>query len=206
MAPSQKSHDIQAAAAILSGGQARRMAGADKAWLEVAGRSIVHRQLEVLEQRFDAIAMVVADRGETRDLHLTALGDRVGGLGPLDGIASALAWSPQEWVLVIANDMPNVSLAVIDALLSARRSGHQIVGTIVENRAQPLLALYHTSLLPTLDELLGQGRQRASALLSSPPAGVQTVLLPESQIRRIDPHLLSFQNLNSPEDLLPSPS
>ncbi|MBL4634548.1 MAG: molybdenum cofactor guanylyltransferase [Kofleriaceae bacterium] len=191
-------------AIILNGGGARRMAGVDKAWLEVAGQPIVLRQLEVLRQRFTDLAMVRGERQakpQSMDLpiDLPMLGDRVGGLGPLDGIASGLAWCAHDWLLVVAGDMPFVNLEAIDTLLGQRRSDIDIVAANIDSRAQPLLALYNRRILPVLDQELANRRLRASAFLCKPPAGVRVAWLREDDFSQ--EALRAFDNLNTPEDL-----
>jgi molybdopterin-guanine dinucleotide biosynthesis protein A len=192
------------AAAILNGGQARRMSGANKARIEVEGERIVDRQLAVLGERFESMAMIGKSAVDIDGLPLQPLEDRVGGKGPLDGIAAGLAWSPEPWLFVVASDMPFLSLPLIDALLEARTEESDIVCVGSTQRAQPLFALYHRRLLPVLDRILGEGRFRASSLLTDPPAGVRVTSLPEEKARRLDPELRSFRNLNSPEDVLTS--
>ena len=195
---------MTSSAIILNGGRARRMSGADKAQIKISGRSVLERQLEVLSQRFDAIAMVKQEPVDLAGHRLVSLVDRVGGLGPLDGIASGLAWSPEPWLFVMASDMPYPSLSLIDALLSARSDSSDLVGASIAGRAQPLFALYHRRLLPALEACLSERRLRASALLSNPPSGVRVTLLPEAEVLRLDPKLQSFHNLNSPKDVLTS--
>lgn len=193
-----------ASAAILNGGKARRMDGADKARLAVGGRRIADTQLAILRDRFDPIAMVVARAEQTSGLAVEPIFDRVGGLGPIDGIASALAWSPHPWVLVLACDMPDVHPGLLGMLLDARDERYDIVAAESGGRVQPLLALYHQRLLPLLDARLAEGHLRASELVGTPPAGVSVRLLSEEEVRRADPETKSFRNLNSPEDLSPS--
>ncbi len=193
-----------AAALILNGGRARRMGGVDKSSIEVEGRSIVQRQVQILRNRFDDIAMVGDAIELPKDLALQGIADRVGGQGPVDGIAAGLAWSPHPWLFVLASDMPYPSLPLLDALLEARREDCNLVCVLSGDRAQPLFALYHQRLLPLLDARLEEGLLRASDLVRKPISGVVVEPISESKARELDPKLLSFQNLNSPEDLLTS--
>lgn len=196
--------EAKVSAAILDGGQARRLSGVDKAWIDIGGTSIIERQLAVVRQRCEPIAMAAGDRGEVRDLRVTSLTDRVGGLGPLDGIAAALAWSPSPWVLVLACDMPFVKIEVLDLLLRSRDAISDIVVPIANGAPQPLFALYRTRLLPLLDERLAAGKLRARDLFIETLNDHAVTQIPESKIREVDPKLASFKNLNRPEDILTS--
>tara|TARA_R110002073_G_scaffold123819_5_gene267767 strand:- start:46899 stop:47441 length:543 start_codon:yes stop_codon:yes gene_type:complete len=177
------------------------MQGLDKARLDVGGQRIADTQLALLQSRCAPLAMVVADASQTEGLAVEAIFDRVGGQGPLDGIAAALAWSPTPWVLVLACDMPDVHPELLDLLLGARDTQHDIIAMAPSGRVQPLLALYHRRLLPVLDARLAAGELRATSLLQEPPAGVAVHFLDDEEILRIDPEAKSFRNLNRPEDL-----
>lgn len=186
-------------AIILNGGSSRRMAGADKAYLKVLGKPIVEHQLQVLRQRFGEIAMVNGTRATANTVSLPLLADRVGGLGPLDGIAAGLAWCSSDWLFVVAGDMPFVNLAAIDSLLGARTPELDIVAARIGSREQPLLALYHCGVLPALDIELSDGQLRASKFLRSPPDSVRVGWLSESDFSKES--LRAFDNLNTPQDM-----
>jgi molybdopterin-guanine dinucleotide biosynthesis protein A len=180
------------------------MGGVDKSQIQVEGERILHRQLAVLSQRFDAIAIAGSSFEAPEGLSLHSLADRVGGKGPVDGIASGLAWSPEPWLFVVASDMPYLSLALIDALLSRRTPASDIVCVELAGGAEPLFALYHRRLLPLLDTRLAEGMLRARDLVLPGATGIQAATLSEAEVRQIDPELLSFRNLNRPEDVLTS--
>jgi molybdopterin-guanine dinucleotide biosynthesis protein A len=193
-----------AAALILNGGRSRRMGGADKSRIVVEGETILERQRQVLAQRFDAIAMVGDTRPAPDSPLMHSLPDRVGGKGPLDGIAAGLAWSPHDWLFVLASDMPYPSLPLLDALLDRRHESCDLVCVVIEERAQPLFALYHRRLLPIVDQRLAQGLLRVRELVREATEGVRIEEISESSARELDPELLSFRNFNRPEDVLTS--
>lgn len=188
-------------AAILDGGRGQRFGGTDKAWLRVNGESIVSHQLRVLRKRCADIAMVVGQTGDVRDLPVQALSDRVGGLGPIDGIAAALAWAKTPWVLVTACDMPGLRLDVLDLLLRERRKDADIIAAVAHRFPQPLFALYRTRLLPILDRRLTACRLTTRELLDGSDPDYTVILIDENDVRSVDPTLETFANLNRPEDL-----
>jgi molybdenum cofactor guanylyltransferase len=199
-------------AAILAGGDARRMGGGQKALLEVGGRAILDHQLEVLRPRAAAIAAVLADSAGPEQAApfagrgLEILRDRLGGRGPLAGLAAALAWAgtrgPHMSLLVLGCDMPHVAGALIDHVVArARVAGAELAVPVVGGRPEPLLACYSALCRPLVEEELAGGRLRLGALpAAARAAGLRVVEIDEAELRVLDPELLSFTNVNRPSD------
>ena len=93
-------------AAILAGGQARRLGGIEKSALVIGSASILDRQLSLLRPLTPHILIVTNDvsRVERRDAVIAI--DRVAGAGALGGIYTALMNAPTDQVLVLGCDMP----------------------------------------------------------------------------------------------------
>jgi len=181
------------AGVILNGGKARRMGGLDKGALCFEGQSIVQRQITLLRPRTSALAMVGPSE---RAKGMRALPDRVGGLGPLDGLAAALAWSPSPWVLVVACDMPTIVPSLLDALLDAcflvDAQVDAQVDIVLASLNQPLLAVYNKRLLARCDAHLAAKQCSMRSLLEES----QVHCLEESLVDNIDPSRASFCNVN----------
>ena len=73
-------------AAIVAGGRARRFGGQDKSRLLVEGRSIIVRQLEVLQQVAADVIVVGAPAERFADLGVRSVPDTLPGHGALGGI------------------------------------------------------------------------------------------------------------------------
>lgn len=167
-------------AAVLVGGQGRRLGGAKKPLLEVGGATILSRQLAVLETRVGAVAVVAPDPSPYVGFDVELVSDS--GDGPLAGIAAAVAWSPGEWLLVVAGDMPFISVHAIDALVD-RRLGFDVIAPVVGGRTQPLFALYNRSSLDVIARRLHDGRRSPSALFEAAGAdGLRARLVDSSEI------------------------
>jgi molybdenum cofactor guanylyltransferase len=192
------------AAAILAGGRARRLGGARKALIELGGRAIIDRQLDVLRPRAQRIAAILAPGDD--DTPFTARGlaiarDSIEGAGPLAGLAAGLAWAAGDPLLALACDMPLIDGAVVDLLAARARAGADLAVPIAHGRAQPLCACYGVRCRALVDAALAAGDLR---LVSLPDAARATGLIveeiDESEIRTIDPELRSFANINEPTD------
>ena len=161
---------------ILTGGESRRM-GRDKAWVEVAGRPLVRRVLEVAEKVAPVGGLVVSPQQAdssayqelARERTVRLLSDRIAGLGPLGGLATALDDAGSEaTVLLLAVDLPYLTEALLHRLLSVHgRVGADLTLPLdAEGRPQPLTTCYEGRLAPLVDELLARGERRLRALSS----------------------------------------
>lgn len=190
----------EVAAAIIAGGEARRLGGRVKPLIEIAGRSVLDRQLDVLAPRFPAIAISSNDAAAFQDRSLPVIPDRQPGLGPLAGIAAALAWCPAPYLLVVAGDMPYIQPGVIDLLLAQRHEADAVV-PFVAGLPEPLFAVYARTCLPVAEQRLAQGRRKAAGLVLE--HGLAVCRVDEPALRAVDPALRCFTNVNSAADLPP---
>lgn len=138
-------------AVVLAGGAARRLAGADKPGLLVAGVSLLDR---VLAAAAGAERIVVAGpRRNTRREVVWVREDPPGG-GPVAALAAALPLVRAETIVLLAADLPFVPAALIDRLVAALepavdRDGEYAgaVAVDADGRDQILLAAYRTAAL-----------------------------------------------------------
>jgi molybdopterin-guanine dinucleotide biosynthesis protein A len=128
-------------AAILAGGQARRFGGQDKSRLVVDGRSIIVRQVEVLQRVAREVFVVAADRERFADLHLPVHVDLLPGTGAIGAIYTALEAAAADRVLVVACDLPFLHDGLLNELVhrSADADGAWIR---TERGLEPLIACY----------------------------------------------------------------
>ncbi len=183
-------------AAILIGGQGRRMGGAAKGLLPVEGVRIVERQLAVLRPLFAEVFLVGADPALYAYLGLSVVADAIAGKGAPAGVHAALAHSSSPWVFCLACDMPFPSSRAID-LIASRREGARAVAPLRGGRPEPLFAAYSKSCLPDFERALRGGDPSLAELLRI--AGAR--LVPEAELEAVDPGLRSLWNLNTPEEL-----
>src|SRR5262245_20387423 len=103
-------------AAIIAGGQARRFSGQDKSRLVVEGRSIIVRQVEILQRVAADVFCVGPPASRVADLGLASHPDLIPGAGALGGIYTALAHARHDLVLVVACDLPFLTSRLMQAL------------------------------------------------------------------------------------------
>lgn len=198
---------------INAGGASRRM-GMDKALLPVPphGTPLVRHVYERLAGLATGQAIVVANDASLANKaglppSVRQLGDRYPNAGALGGLATGLALST-GWAIAVACDMPFVDpalltlLAVLIAEPGEKKSGEDdgqgwdAIVPLTEGYPQPLHALYHRRCLPAMTTLLVQGNLRIVDLYDA----IRVRYVSEEELRRHDPELRSFTNVNTPEE------
>lgn len=111
---------------VLAGGRSSRM-GHDKALLEVEGKTLIERQLELAASAGATERIVSLAVGSSL---ATKLGqgirlayDQEPDLGPMSGLAAGLSLATAPYCLVLAVDLPEVRLELIEAMRSAVCNG-----------------------------------------------------------------------------------
>lgn len=184
---------------ILAGGRSRRL-GRDKAVEPFDGQPLIRRVIERVPPLTDEIVVVVADtaRGQALPLdvdHRVAVDIYPDG-GSLGGIFSGLSAASNDWGLVVACDMPFLNRQLLEHMLGLRADCDAVVpqpGAFPE----PTHALYSRACLPHIEARLQANDLKISGFFEE----VRVRYLDEEEVRRFDPELLSFFNVNSPEDL-----
>lgn len=182
------------AAAILAGGQARRLGGANKAALEIGGIRIFDRQCDLLHQITTTVFVVGGREGPWIDKGIPVVPDDIPGAGALGGIYTAIRASPCERTLVVGCDMPFLSVAFLRRLAAVADA--DLVIPRSRRGYEPLCALYGKACAPDIRARLDRRALEASAL----PQGVRVAEIGPEVIAAYDPDGLLFVNVNTPHD------
>ncbi len=183
--------------AVLAGGHGRRIGG-DKPSLEVGGQTLVRRAVDALRSVRLDVALVLRPQ---QPVPLTAftiavLRDEIEDAGPLGGLHALLRWLPVEWALVLPCDQPLLAPQLLAELLARRtRAVDAVVGR--PSAIEPLPGLYRRTCLPAIEAALACGERSLCELSTS----LRVHAIPDAALRRWDPQLLSYLNVNGPADL-----
>ncbi len=179
---------------LLCGGKSSRM-GENKAFLEFRGESLLARGLATLQEACGSVAIV----GEPSLFAQfgPAIADVFSGCGPLAGIHAALVHSSAELNLVLAVDMPFVSVELL-RFLQRRAMGTDAMVTVPNTRKgfQPLCAVYHHEFAAVAERALRAGNYKIDAAFRS--TGVRIV--EEAELLAAGFSEKDFFNVNTPED------
>ncbi|MBW3806159.1 molybdenum cofactor guanylyltransferase [Aeromonas jandaei] len=179
-------------AVILAGGRATRMGGEDKGWVELAGRPLIAHVLERLRPQVDEI-LINANRSHDRYQALAPVisDDNRDYLGPLAGMQAGLAAARHDWVLFVPCDGPALPTDLMSRFRAALTPTTELVVAHDGDWLQPVVALLHTALLPSLSAALAEGERKIDIWFARHNMAVVSFAdQPDA-----------FINLNSPDDL-----
>lgn len=180
---------------VLAGGQSRRM-GVDKARLEIGGRTMLLRMLDLLRPHVDSVAVLGA-AGKYDFVRDLVIPDSRPGDGPLAAILNGLEHSATDWAIFLACDMPLLNRGFIE-LLTGSLATTDSDAVIARTRSgwQPLCAAYRQTSVPTIRRALAQGESSIVRVL--PRLRVHAITGDEFVSAGIDE--TTFENVNGPGD------
>lgn len=183
---------------VLAGGRSRRM-GRAKAMLPFGPERMLQRVVRLLGEAVKPVVVVAACNQELHELpsEVIVVRDRRPDLGPLEGLAAGLIAmrGRREAAMVTACDVPLLLPDYVRRLV-ALSSGYDATVPHVGGFDEPLSAVYRTSVLAEIENLLGEGRMRPVYLFDR----VRTRRVTEKELADADPELRSLANVNTPDD------
>jgi molybdopterin-guanine dinucleotide biosynthesis protein A len=141
---------------LLAGGKSLRM-GHDKARLEIGGRPLLSRSLELLRHYF-ATVIISGDRPDLAEPEIPAIPDLYPG-SALGGLYTGLKTAKTDWIFVAPCDMPYPDARILGMLVK-QRDGFDAVVPRTPEGYEPVFALYHKRCLPQMKEMLQHGQLR----------------------------------------------
>ena len=184
-------------AAVLCGGASSRM-GREKATLPYRGGPLARRVANALGACFARVRLV-AKRDLAPELGLETLVERRAEHAALVGLHAALGACEASAVFVAACDLPDIDPRVVLALaaLAPTNGAADAIAPLGPSGPEPLFAIYRPRILLEVERRLAAGELALRALLGA----LNTLYVPERELRALDPVLASLHNLNRPGDI-----
>jgi molybdopterin-guanine dinucleotide biosynthesis protein A len=168
--------------------------GLNKALLELDGQTLIARVLDRLALLCDEL-IVSADAVELyADLPVQVVPDLVPGRGALGGIHAGLTAMCNDKAVVVACDMPLLSLRLLRYMVTLS-PGYDVVVPRLEGFYEPLHAVYSARCVEPIARLITEGSRRIVDFYRQ----VRLREVTEEDVRLFDA-ALSFVNVNTPQD------
>ena len=187
-------------AVVLVGGEARRANGKEKYFFTYHGRTFIDCLVDSLKGVVDEIILVARDPDQCRRFHeipeIQCISDVRTGIGPIGGLHAGSRAAKGEFIFVSACDMPCINPAVIEYLFGRMEDYDAVIPFWNPDMLEPLHAVYRrTALLSYLE-------CHDSLSLRAMVKNLDSRYIPVEELKIIDPDLLTFTNINKPEDLV----
>jgi molybdopterin-guanine dinucleotide biosynthesis protein A len=181
--------------AVLAGGQSRRM-GRDKAFLEVSGRAVIERVLATVAPLTDDLFISANQPEKYEQFGLPIVTDIYPDKAALGGIYSVIQAARYNHVLVVACDMPFLSLALLQHLMSLAPLADVVAPLIQPPQPETLHAVYGKTCLAPIEQRLLADKLRVIGFFED----VSVRYVQRDEVAKFDPNFYSFINMNTPED------
>lgn len=175
---------------ISAGGKSSRF-GSDKARAVFLGEPLIIRTARLISPLCESVTVVAGSTEQYSDLHLHTVADLHPGGGPMSALETALSLIAHDsWLMFISCDWAFLQPEWIDKLVSSIQPGLQAVA-YRHQFWEPLLAIYHASLLSQVQQRVVSQQRSLQSLLHA----INTHALP------LPADWPQFPQINTPEDL-----
>ncbi|HJJ27353.1 MAG TPA: molybdenum cofactor guanylyltransferase [Methanocorpusculum sp.] len=192
---------VERSAMILAGGEAKRVNGREKYFFSYKGCSFIARLVAVFSGITDEIVIVAKNEAQTAHFaglpeNVRCTWDKERGLGPIGGIASGIEEVKGKSVFIAACDMPTINRAVVSCLFDKLGSYDAVIPEWENSDMEPLHAVYNT------DAVRRYLTEKKGSSLHAMVHSLNTLKIPPEELRKYDPELETFRNVNTLDDLL----
>ena len=195
---------MKTSAIILAGGFSKRF-GQDKGLIELAGKPLILHVLHRVSKVINETVVVVSSKGQG-DAFTSLMGSKTKVVidkytlrspivGALTGFENALG----EYSLLLPCDTPFVSKEIASLLFDLCVNRSAVIPRWSNRYIEPLHAVYHTKSALSASETAYEERRLDLRSMIANLRGVRYVST--LVLQQVDPKLMSFFNVNTPEDL-----
>ncbi len=181
---------MQVSGVILSGGRSSRMTF-NKAFADICGRSVLEIIIKKFEKYFDDLMIITNEPELYHGLGPAVYTDVYPHMGPMAGIHSGLYYSRHETIFLLGCDMPFINMELVAYMLE-NCSGYDCVVPVINNKLQPLAAVYNSSCLTALTDCLENNKLKLTMFVES----LDTRYMYENEIRPFGDIGTMFFNVN----------
>jgi len=182
---------------ILAGGENSRFSGKNKALVSIGGKRILDRIYEVFTILFDKIILVTNDPLQYMEWDFDIVTDIFPIRSSLTGIHTGLFYITTPYAFFVACDIPFIKKELIGILLDNVEPGIDIVIPETSKGVEPLCSVYSKRCFKPIEEQLEKKSLKIQRVFQK----VRVKKISEDILRTIDPDLVSFSNINTPDDL-----
>jgi molybdopterin-guanine dinucleotide biosynthesis protein A len=154
--------------------------------------------MAVYTRLFDQIVLVTNNPSAYMDVDALIVSDHFSVRSSLNGLHAGLFAAANEYAFFAACDTPFIKSALIQRVVKEIEPKADLIIPCTAKGYEPMFAVYRKTCLPAMVWQLENDRLKIQELFRR--LRVKTVA--EDELRKADPDLISFFNINTPADLL----
>jgi molybdopterin-guanine dinucleotide biosynthesis protein A len=182
---------------ILAGGMNTRFSGQCKAFLSVGGKRIIDHLYSIFNALFEDILLVTNDPHKYLEWDINIVTDLFPVRSSLTGIHAGLFYTLNPFAFFAACDTPFLKRELVETIISSIEPSVDVVIPETPAGLEPLCAVYSKECLKPVEQHIIQNKFKIQQLFQKR----RVKKIPEKILREKDPDLMSFFNINTPEDL-----
>ncbi len=193
---------VELSCIILAGGKSERM-NKDKKEIKISGKTFLDIALEKARKISDDIilSLGVQDRVEGPYENVTVAVDEEGERGPLFALVTSLKKCRNPYVALLPIDAPLLEPEIYFQMCGVLENDMNLEGVVPKSPqgTEPLFGIYLvSSFLKSCSDAVSRGFKRA---IDGVNLLDKVEFIGPQEFRGVDPDLLSFYNVNTPQDL-----
>lgn len=170
--------------------------GRDKLALDVDGETLLTRTVRRLAGFCGEVLVVGREVSVDAAVPVRGVPDVMPGNGSLGGLLTGLELARGDRCVVVAGDMPFLNPALL-ARLAELADGYDGAVPMIDGLVEPLHACYSVGCTTAIRRRLEAGRRQIVGFFDE----VRLRYVERAELERFDPRLLSFVNVNTPDEL-----
>ena len=182
---------------ILAGGLNSRFSGENKAFAEVKGKKIIDNICDVFKDLFTEIIIVTNDPLKYVEWNFNIVTDLYPARSSLTGIHAGLFFSRTPYSFITACDTPFLKKELVEFLITNINPNIDVVLPETLQTSQPLCAVYSKQCIKPMKNSILKNNFKIQNVLKK----LRVKKISENLLKKTDPDLLSFININTPEEL-----
>ena len=204
---------IACSGVVLSGGMNIRFGGKNKALVKIGAQTILEKILATFKFFFSETLLITNQPEAYLAYDLPIYTDIFPVRTPLCGIHTGLFYAKTPYILVVACDIPFLKKEMVQAIIQEIDAQYDVIIPETQNGLEALCAVYSKRCMPVIERQL-KHQIAATGETDKPQKRhlvqglkvqrffdkVRTKRIPEKTLRHADPALVSFFNVNQPED------
>lgn len=173
--------------------------GRDKSFIRFGDKELIEAAIDRLRGLFKDLIIVTNDPPRYQKYGIRTVADVLKDRGPLGGIHAGLLASDSLYNFVVACDMPNINLKLIDYMIK-QKSGFDAVVPHLKKGYETLFAVYSKNCIMPIYETIESGRLRIRDFFEK----VNVREVREDELKRFGSPKILFMNINTPSDYIKS--